>query len=188
MSSMAGTQGEADWVLDVLKFWFEETSAGEWFAGGKDLDGKVAARFKQLHERLAARLEKPRMDSAAAILATVLVLDQFSRHLFRGRPGAYAFDALAREYTRHAVASGLDDALSPAQRMFLYLPLEHSEDRQDQVESVRLFAALGGEGLMHAIAHRDVIERFGRFPHRNRVLGRESTPAEVEALAAGMAW
>ncbi len=85
-------------------------------------------------------------------------------------------------------AGGPDHAGIVERRMFLYMPLEHSEDRQDQAESVRLFAPLGGEWLAHAIAHRDVIERFGRFPHRNRILGRESTPAEVEALAAGMAW
>ncbi len=188
MSSAVGTAGEADWVVDVLTFWFDEIGAGEWFAAGKDLDTKVESRFGRLHERVAARLDTPRMDSAAAMLAAVIVLDQFSRHLFRGHRDAYAFDALAREYTRHAVARGLDDSLSPAQRMFLYMPLEHSEDRQDQAESVRLFAPLGGEWLAQAIAHRDVIERFGRFPHRNRVLGRESTPAEVEALAAGMAW
>jgi len=182
------TPTTAAWAASVLAFWFDEVGERGWFEAGAALDPKVDARFRDLHERVAAGLDTPRTDSAVEILAAVIVLDQFSRHLFRGTPRAFACDALARELTRRAVATGLDAALSPPQRMFLYMPLQHSEDRQDQAESVRLYAPLGGDWYAHAIAHRDVIERFGRFPHRNEILHRVSTPAELEALAAGAAW
>jgi uncharacterized protein (DUF924 family) len=117
------------------------------------------------------------------LLATVIVLDQFSRNMFRGNPRAYAADPLARRLARQAIAQGLDAGLRREERLFLYLPLEHSEDRADQARSVELFSTLGREDwTRYALAHKAVIDRFGRFPHRNAVLGRESTPEEIVAL------
>ncbi|MCE3284028.1 MAG: hypothetical protein K0R70_284, partial [Steroidobacteraceae bacterium] len=159
------------------------------FAANRALDATIDERFRDLHDRLAAGLVTPRLDSAHETLAAILVLDQFSRHLYRGSPRAYACDVRARELTRHAVESGLHDALTPPERLFAYMPLQHSEDRLDQAESVRLVDAIGNpEWTAFAVAHRDVVERFGRFPHRNEVLGRMSTPEEMEAVAAGAAW
>ncbi|HET9693864.1 MAG TPA: DUF924 family protein [Steroidobacteraceae bacterium] len=189
MTTAVDDRGKLGWTAEVLAFWFGEVGEHGWFQGGLALDQLVVARFRDLHGRVAAGVEAPRLDSPLEVLAAIIVLDQFSRHLFRGSARAYECDLRARQLTRHAIAAGLDKALEPAQRMFLYMPLQHSEDRADQAESVRLYETLGNaEWVAHAAAHREVIERFGRFPHRNAILERESTPAELEALAAGAAW
>ena len=179
----------SDWAAAVLAFWFDEVGEQAWFTAGQALDVQVAARFGDLNDRLARGLIVPRLDSPQEVLAAILVLDQFSRHLYRGSPRAYACDARARELTRHAIENGLDAVLGAHERLFVYMPLQHSEDRQDQAESVRLFEALGDERwTAFAVAHRNVVERFGRFPHRNPVLGRVSTPEELQAIADGAAW
>ena len=114
----------------------------------------------------------------------MLVLDQFPRNMFRDTPQAFATDALARAVAQGAIAQGLDDGLEPEQRVFLYLPLEHSEDKDDQALAVALISGLGdAEFTRYAQAHKAVIDRFGRFPHRNAVLGRPSTPEEQAFLA-----
>jgi uncharacterized protein (DUF924 family) len=116
-------------------------------------------------------------------LAAVIVLDQFSRNMFRGSPGAYAADPLARRLARLAVDQGHDQAVAVRERLFFYLPFEHSEDRQDQQLSLRLITALGDDGLArYAAAHKEIIDRFGRFPHRNAALGRVSTAEEIALL------
>ena len=177
------------WAADVLRFWFEQVGESGWFDAGAALDAHVEAQFRDLHDRLARGVVLPRLDSAREVLAAILVLDQFSRHLHRGSSRAYAQDARARELTRHLVETGLDATLAAHERLFAYMPLEHSEDRSDQAESVRLFELLGNaRWTSFAVAHRDVVERFGRFPHRNQVLGRVSTPEELEAIASGAAW
>ena len=117
-------------------------------------------------------------------LALCILLDQVPRNLFRGTPRAFILDPAAREVTRHALQQGFDSGLKETERMFLYLPLEHSEDLSDQQDCVRLMGALpnGAEYLSYAERHRDVIARFGRFPHRNGILGRDSTEEELEFL------
>jgi uncharacterized protein (DUF924 family) len=178
--------GSAEWALDVLHFWFDEVGPDQWYGAGHRLDPVIQGRFASLHEALATRALEPRANDGTESLATVIVLDQFSRHLFRGTPRAYACDALALSYARSALSAGLDASLSPAERMFLYLPLQHSESLADQDEAVRLFTSIGNDDwTSYAVAHQQVIKRFGRFPHRNAVLGRSSTPAELEAIAAG---
>ncbi len=121
----------------------------------------------------------------------MILLDQISRNLFRGSAEAFAADAKARAIARDMIARGLDQALAPVERMFVYLPFEHSEDLADQELSVRLFAALdatlGEDVLDYAVRHRDVIQRFGRFPHRNAALGRVNTAAEAAYLAQSTA-
>jgi uncharacterized protein (DUF924 family) len=177
------------WAAAVLEFWFVEVGEQGWFQAGQMLDAQVDARFRELHDRLSRGGVVPRPDSAQELLAAILVLDQFSRHLYRGSPQAYACDARARELTRHLVEAGLDATFTASERLFAYMPLQHSEDRVDQAEAVRLFEAIGNpQWTAFAVAHRNVIERFGRFPHRNQVLGRVSTPEELEAVAAGAAW
>lgn len=169
---------------DVLGFWFAPGREGQWFEVSEAFDGEVRRALLPPFE--AARLGKydtwrrqPR-----GCLALCLLFDQMPRNVFRGTPRAFATDAAARAVTRHALAEGFDGALAEIERMFLYLPLEHSEDLKDQQDCVRLMAGLqnGGEFLSYAERHRDVIARFGRFPHRNAVLGRESSEEELGFL------
>jgi uncharacterized protein (DUF924 family) len=175
---------------DVLAFWFGEGADygkrhKRWFEKDAALDAEVTARFSDLHSRLSAGDDW--LDPAHACLARILVLDQFPRHIHRGRPGAFASDALALAAARHAVERGYDRDLLPVERLFIYLPFEHSERLEDQdracalCEPLRAFAETD-DAYRYAIAHRDVIRRFGRFPHRNASLGRESTPEELEFL------
>lgn len=185
----APTQGngaEPGWVGDVLRFWFEEQGEDDWFASDHHLDERIRARFLPLHEEL---VKNGARDAATprALLAAIVVLDQFSRNLFRNSARAFAADALARKLARAMVDRGLDRALMDRERMFVYLPFEHSEDRGDQALSVRLFAQLGNEGwTRYAQAHKELIDRFGRFPHRNAILGRESTPEELVRMGQPM--
>ena len=177
---------EPGWVAAVLRFWFEELSADDWFAKDHHLDERIRARFLPLYEELVAR-EALEAATPRALLAAVVVLDQFSRNMFRDSPRAYGADPLARRLARTAVDRGLDRAMTDQERMFLYLPFEHSEDRTDQALSVELFSRLGNEGwTKYALAHKELIDRFGRFPHRNATLNRESTPAELARLREPM--
>lgn len=147
------------------------------------MDEKIRRRFADLRAALAASPPLPSSLDAPTLLATVLVFDQFSRNLFRESATAYDVDAQALELAKHAVATGMDPSLNEQQRYFLYMPFMHSEDRAMQAESVRLFTALGSaEGTKWAERHRRVVDRFGRFPHRNAILGRQSTPEELEFL------
>jgi uncharacterized protein (DUF924 family) len=175
-----------DWTAGVLGFWFDELGESRWFARNEALDATIRRRFLAVYERVlgtgAADIATPRR-----ALAAVLVLDQFPRNMFRGTARAFAADALARDIARQAVAAGLDAGLTPAQRLFVYLPFEHSEDAADQALAVRLIEPLGNDSwTAYARAHQSLIERFGRFPHRNAILGRVSTPEEAEALAGPM--
>ncbi|MCR9091818.1 DUF924 family protein [Algiphilus sp.] len=163
----------------VWRFWFEELSPKQWFNSDAALDREVADRFAVLHGR-AARCELYgwRAD-ARGRLAEILVLDQFSRNIYRDRPEAFACDALALGLAQEAVACGADDALPPEARSFLYMPYMHSESPIIHAEAERLFAQPGLENsLDFERRHREIIERFGRYPHRNAILGRESTSEE----------
>lgn len=173
---------EPDWVKAVLQFWFEELSSADWFAKSDDTDSKIRARFLALHERLS-RSNAAGISSPREILAAVVVLDQFSRNIFRGSPQAFAADPIARRLANSAIGQGFDKLMKPEERVFLYLPFEHSENIDDQKTSVDLVTSLGNDyWTRYAIAHKEIIERFGRFPHRNAVLDRVSTPDEIEML------
>lgn len=175
---------EAAWVDDVLHFWFEELSAADWFRTNDDIDARIGDRFLSLREHLVEK----NGDGAAtprSMLAVVIVLDQFSRNLFRGNPRAYAADPIARRVAKSAIEQGFDTTMTAAERMFLYLPFQHSEDAQDQLLSVNLCKSIGNEDWTgYAVEHKAIIDRFGRFPHRNAVLDRRSTPEEIEFLKA----
>lgn len=177
---------------EVLRFWFGggETPCERrkhWFAKDGAFDALIRSRFMALHEEAAAGALARWKDDARNCLALIVLLDQFSRNMFRATARAFAADALALETARHAVACGYDSGMNPVERMFVYLPFEHSEALADQQRACELMQALDafaetGDVHRYALRHREIIERFGRFPHRNAVLGRASTTQESEFL------
>lgn len=180
---MAAPAPERAWVGDVLRFWFDELGRKAWFVKDAAVDAQIRDRFAPLIDQLAAQPIDEALASADRVLATVIVLDQFPRNVFRGTARAFATDALALDIAKAAIDRGLDQQISAGRRVFLYLPLEHSEALADQERCVELTAALGDEEYArYAVLHRDVIKRFGRFPHRNAMLGRTPTLEELEFL------
>lgn len=180
---MSALPPQGDPVADVLRFWFEETRPKQWFEKNEAFDAAVRARFLSLHEALAAEPNETLLRDARTALAAIIVFDQIPRNMFRGSPRAYATDRKALVIADAAIARGFDGGLTKDERMFCYLPFEHAENREAQARSVALMSALGDPELTKwAEAHKAVIDRFGRFPHRNAVLGRASTPAEMEFL------
>ena len=167
----------------VLSFWFEELSPEQWFAQDPLLDATIGHRFGELHEHLTDRGPGDWEGTAEGALAAVIVLDQLPRNIFRAQPRAFASDAQALAVAERAVSRGQDRELGPDRRTFLYMPYQHSEDPAVQARSVDLFAALGDpRSLEHARHHRAIIDRFGRFPSRNTILGRDTTPEEAAFL------
>ncbi|MBW4329473.1 DUF924 domain-containing protein [Stakelama sp. CBK3Z-3] len=169
---------------EVLHFWFEELTSKQHFEKDADVDAQIAWRFACLRTALLSGGAINWRDDRQALLAAVIVLDQFSRNIYRGQAASFAADALALALARRAIARGWDRELPPDRRHFLYMPLMHSEDIADQQESVRRFEALDNpDAAQFARDHRDVIARFGRFPTRNAALGRESSEAERAYLS-----
>ncbi len=190
MSVRHSTEGNAEptWVLDVLRFWFAELGEAHWFATRADVDGQIRDRFLSLHEWLVTddgfTAKTPR-----TFVAAVIVLDQFSRNLYRGTPRAFAADPIAQRLSKTAIAQGFDVALKKQERMFLYLPFEHSESREDQALAVELISRLGDEEwTRYAMEHKATIDRFGRFPYRNAILERVSSMEEFAALQDRADW
>jgi uncharacterized protein (DUF924 family) len=184
--------GEAPSPAAVLDFWFgaEPVYAERkrlWFGKDAAVDGEIRRRFEGAwREAAGGGLESWEADAGGA-LALVLLLDQFPRNMFRDTPQAFATDGHALAVADRALRRRFDQTVPPIRRIFFYLPFEHSEHLADQERSVELAAQFRGDPELHdvyeyAVKHRDVIARFGRFPHRNAILGRESTPAEVEFL------
>jgi uncharacterized protein (DUF924 family) len=168
---------------DVLGFWFGECDPALWFARDDGFDATLRDRFGALHAEAAAGGLAAWEDNADGRMALILVLDQMSRNLHRGDGRAFAQDARARAVARRAIAAGDPVFASRERCLFLYLPFEHSEELADQLWSEALFAALGEPSwLDYAVRHRVIVERFGRFPHRNAALGRASTAEELEFL------
>jgi uncharacterized protein (DUF924 family) len=169
------------WIDEVYGFWFEELRPEDWFRSNKHTDAAVRQRFSALYRRLAA--SAPAANSPREAVAGVIVLDQFPRNMFRASPQAYATDAAALKLAKAAIAAGFDNGLGMRERQFLYMPFQHSEDLAAQRQSLELFTRLGVPELLHySEGHKAIIDRFGRFPHRNVVLGRASTPEEIEFL------
>ena len=170
---------------DVIDFWVE-AGPGKWFARDAAFDALVRDRFEAVHHAAARRARDHWRDSPEGALALLILLDQVPRNIFRGSPHAFATDPLARAVARQAIERGFDKQVDPTLRPFFYLPFEHSEDAADQDYGVALCAAHGdAETLKWAILHRDIIDRFGRFPHRNAMLGRETTAQEQAFLDKG---
>jgi uncharacterized protein (DUF924 family) len=177
---------------DVLLFWFGGPADHgkrhkRWFEKDPALDREIRERFLPLYEEAAAGRLAGWQESAHGCLALILVLDQFPRHIFRGSARAFAADGLALQAARHAVSRQFDRRMLAVERLFLYLPFEHSEALADQLTACELTEPLTAfeetaDAHRYAIAHRDIVQRFGRFPHRNAALGRPSTPEEIEFL------
>jgi uncharacterized protein (DUF924 family) len=172
-------------AADVVSFW-RAAGPQRWFETDEAFDRTITTKFLTLHEA-AARGELAAWEvDAAGALALVILLDQFSRNLFRGSARAFASDRLACEVASRAIAHGFDRQTDEVMRPFFYLPFMHSEALADQDRCVAFYEALGdADGAKYAIIHRDIIAKFGRFPHRNRMLGRDTTPAEQEFLEGG---
>lgn len=170
---------------DILNFWFSDEVKPKWFVKDSDFDNEIKEKFLSLYEQAVAGKLDSWSETANGALALVILLDQFSRNLHRGSPKSYAADAKAAGLIKQALEAGVDQQLPTTEhRLFMYLPLMHSEDLADQKLCVKLFNEAGFDenGKEYARQHMVIIERFGRFPHRNEVLGRESTPEEIEFL------
>jgi len=173
---------------EVLSFWFEELTPKDWFRPDDvaALDRQILHRFFVTHRELARDVGGLWRSKADYQLAAIIVLDQFPRNIYRATPLAFATDMLALREAKLAVASGAHEKVDEARRAFFFMPFEHSELLADQDRSVSLFEALGNEEYVdYAQQHREVISRFGRFPHRNAILKRRSTRAELAYLADG---
>jgi len=168
----------------VLAFWFSESAQKHWFRSSQEFDRELEQRFGALHRQACDGKLDQWAETAEGALALVILLDQCSRNFNRGNGAAFANDAHARRIVRDAITRGFDQQLKDWRRGFLYMPLMHSESLEDQDDSVRLFAESGLDNTRYALQHRDIIRHFGRFPHRNEILGRTSTPEEIAYLAS----
>jgi uncharacterized protein (DUF924 family) len=182
-------------IEEILTFWFDEIRdepayfeeyAPRWFVQNADFDQQIVQRFQTDYELAAQGQLTHWTETARGGLALILVLDQFPRNMFRNDPRAFATDPLAQQIAEQMIATGFDQQLRLAERYFVYVPFMHSEDRKHQQRSVQLFQQLTEErayfDTSYAVRHQEVIGRFGRFPHRNAILGRVSTPEELEFL------
>jgi uncharacterized protein (DUF924 family) len=170
---------------DVIAFWLE-AGPDRWFKQDTSFDEEIRRRFTRAHEAAAAGELSEWEQSADGVLALLILLDQFPRNMFRGQARAFATDPLARAIAAGALLRGFDALVPQPMRGFFYLPFQHAENSVDQERSIALYKAAGdAEGLKWAELHADIIRRFGRFPHRNAVLGRVTTPDEQAFLDAG---
>lgn len=169
---------------DIISFWFEELTPEDWFKGGAALDTLITERFLGPHQSVAANEHWHWRENAHGALAEIIVLDQFSRNLFRGKAEAFAFDGHALALAQVAIVRGFEGSLSADERQFLYMPFMHSESKVVHEQAVTLFTKLGREeSLKYELSHKAIIDRFGRYPHRNNQLGRSSTEAELRYLS-----
>ncbi len=170
-------------VTSVLEFWFNEISPAQWWKVDPAFDRLIADRFGELHRRAVCAELFPWRAEPKGRLAEIIVLDQFSRNLYRNDPRAFAADPMALALSQEAVAAGADLTLSPDERVFLYLPYMHSESKAIHEIAERLFAAHTPKNNHDfELRHKAIIDRFGRYPHRNAILGRASTPEELAFL------
>ncbi|HEY8069784.1 MAG TPA: DUF924 family protein [Burkholderiales bacterium] len=166
---------------EVLDFWFKRDRRA-WFDKNPAFDTEIRQRFLPLYELGAAGKLAAWQQASAGCLALIVLLDQFPRNMFRDSARAFAADPLALDAAKHAIALGYDVGMSEDERSFIYLPFEHSESLADQERCCELTKLLGGEPYRYALRHKEIIDRFGRFPHRNAALGRASTAEEIEFL------
>lgn len=179
----------ADWARQLLLFWFDEHGFDDWYGGGPRFDEEVRALAGDWHDALRALPPSAFLTDPDTALAAVILFDQVPRNIYRNHADAFATDELARAIARGMVERGWDESLPEEHRQFAYLPFEHSEDIADQRESLRLMARLTDpRSLEYAQKHFDIVDRFGRFPHRNAALGRASRPDEAAAIEEGKDW
>jgi uncharacterized protein (DUF924 family) len=173
------------WAEEVLDFWFSH-GWDDWWKPSPAFDLEIKERFCRLWEEQRENVAEAFLDTADEAIAAVILFDQFPRNMFRGHADQFSTDPLALAVAKGAIERSFDDGMTPDRRGFLYMPFEHSEDLRVQRQSLLLFTALGSaEHLAYARKHHDVIERFGRFPHRNAILGRK--PTAIEAAASDVA-
>ena len=171
----------SDWRSDVLTFWFGLDKT-QWWRGPPELDEDIRRRFLDLWEEKRRLPAHCFLEDPLTALAAVILFDQFPRNMFRGHADQFSTDHLAMQVAKGAIDRGLDERLEPQERGFLYMPFQHSEDLSDQKRSLLLFTSLGDdEQLKYAKLHHDIVERFGRFSHRNAMLGRQPRAEEVAA-------
>lgn len=186
---MANPAPARPWAQDVLSFWFDEIGEDRWWVRSDETDTTIKARFAALWEAHRHSTASDFLGMPDSALAAVILFDQFPRNLFRHDAKAFATDALARAIASGAIARGYDAGFDTHRRHFLYMPFMHSEDIADQERSLALFEGLGDDfALGFAREHHDLIARFGRFPHRNTALGRETLPQEEAAVKEGADW
>jgi uncharacterized protein (DUF924 family) len=167
----------------VNRYWFEELTSEDWFKKSDQRDATIKRRFATLYARLWEKVPASWLKSPDGYVAAIVVLDQFPRNLFRGSPRSFATDSIALSLAKDAIERGFDVQLSPIKRWALYLPFEHSEDAADQARCIELMTTLKKPvALDWALRHKAVVDRFGRFPHRNAILGRATTDEEAEFL------
>jgi len=167
----------------VLNFWFQEADPALWFKQDTQFDERIRTLFSDVNKLALEGHTSSWRQTSQGRLAEIIVLDQFSRNIYRGTPQAFAGDDLALNLAKEAVRLGEDQMLSPRQQAFLYLPYMHSESKKVHQEALRLFSQKGlEENLKYELMHKEIIDKFGRYPHRNAVLGRKSTPQEIEFL------
>ncbi len=172
-------------AYDIVSFW-REAGPEKWFLKDEAFDAEIVRRFLPVHEAAAAGQLADWEGTPEGVYALVILLDQFPRNMFRGSPRAFATDALAVEIAGRAIAKGYDEAYQPPEKRFFYIPFMHSEGLADQERCIELCAAADdADGVKYAEIHRDIIRDFGRFPHRNPVLGRKTTAQEQAFLEAG---
>lgn len=169
---------------DIIQFWFVDHDEKDWFTGGEAFDAEIIERFADTHTAAARGDLFDWRSDAKGRLAEIIILDQFSRQIYRKDKRAFASDMQALTLAQHLVASGGDQDLEPRMRTFAYMPYMHAESLKVHDEAVKLFKNMGDDGALDfEIKHRNIIEQFGRYPYRNEVLERKNTPAEEEFLA-----
>jgi uncharacterized protein (DUF924 family) len=168
---------------EILTFWFEECEPEQWFKKDPAFDALITQRFSKVHQQAAQGEKAAWRQTLQGRLAEIIVLDQFSRNLFRDQPQSFAYDGMALVLTQEAIATGNLETLTPTERSFLYMPLMHSESLLIHEEALKRFAEKGMENnLAFEKQHQAIIQRFGRYPHRNKILGRTSTAEEIAFL------
>jgi uncharacterized protein (DUF924 family) len=168
---------------DVINFWFADEVSKKWFNSTPEFDAEIKQRFESVWQDARQNRLSDWENTAEGALALVIVLDQFPLNMFRGQPQSFATEAMSRQVSQRAIEQGFDKQLQDKQRAFMYLPFMHSESPEDQTTSVRLFKEAGLNDNLHwAKHHQDIVARFGRFPHRNAILGRESSVEELQWL------
>jgi uncharacterized protein (DUF924 family) len=167
----------------IIKFWFEELTPKQWFNSSEELDAEIWERFGEIHNAAAKGELNSWRSNPEGSLAEIIVLDQFSRNIYRGKPGAFANDLAALVLAQEAIRKGFHLEVETFKRSFFYMPFMHSESLMIHKKAVRLFNEPGMEDYFdYEIKHKEIIERFGRYPHRNEILGRNSTAEEIEFL------
>jgi len=175
---------QSDWAAQVVRYWFEELPTEAWFRKDDAVDATIHERFGSLYEQLA-QIRPEQLTTPLECIAAVIVLDQFPRNMFRGDARTYATDPVARGVANRALKRGYDQDVPDELRGFFFLPFMHSEELVDQERCVQLYREAESTDLKYAEQHRDIIRRFGRFPHRNAMLGRTTTPEEQAFLDGG---